>query len=96
MVTFRVPDMTCGHCAATIARAIATVDGGARVDANIADRLVSVSADAAESELIAAMQEAGYKAQRVDSSNPQRTVNSSPCCCGSRKAQGRASDGPCG
>jgi copper chaperone len=42
-LTFRVEDMTCGHCAATIAKAIQAGIPGAVVDADPASRTVRVS-----------------------------------------------------
>ena len=50
MVTFRVPDMTCGHCASAIARAVAAVDRAARIDVTVADKLVSIASGAADAE----------------------------------------------
>lgn len=40
MVTFQVNDMTCGHCASTIAKALTTVDKPARVEVDILQKLV--------------------------------------------------------
>ena len=31
MIAFEVKDMTCGHCAGTITKAVAAVDQGAKV-----------------------------------------------------------------
>lgn len=42
MITFRVPAMTCGHCASTIARAVMSVDKDAQVEVSIAQKLVRV------------------------------------------------------
>ena len=41
-MTLRVADMSCGHCAATITRAIETAIPGARVDADPVSKIVSV------------------------------------------------------
>ena len=43
MVTFQVNDMTCGHCASAISRAVASVDKNARMDIRIQQKLVRVS-----------------------------------------------------
>ena len=60
MFTFRVPDMTCGHCAGTIARALKDADAAARVEVSLPEHRVRVQTalDAAGAEL--AIREAGY------------------------------------
>lgn len=85
MVTFRVPDMTCGHCASTIARAVAAVDKGARLEVSVADQLVSITSAAAEADFAEAIREAGYAPEKVEAASA-RPAQSSDCCCGSRKA----------
>jgi len=63
MKKFEVPEMSCGHCAATITRAIAAIDSGARVACDLPSRTVTIDdATASEIALIASMQAAGYKA----------------------------------
>ena len=47
MFTFRVADMTCGHCAGKIARGIAGADPSARVTVDIPGRLAPRDAAAA-------------------------------------------------
>ena len=39
---FNVPDMTCGHCVATITRAVKAVDPAAEVKADLAGKTVTV------------------------------------------------------
>ena len=65
MTTFRIPDMTCGHCASTIASAVASVAKDAGVDFNIQEKLVKISGDAADVELAEAIAEAGYTVEAV-------------------------------
>lgn len=86
MVTFRVPDMTCGHCASTIARAVATVDKGARLDVSVSEKLVSIVSPAPEVEFAEAIRDAGYTAEKVDTGSAQSSKSPGGCCCGSRKA----------
>src|SRR5690349_11550824 len=43
MITFRVDDMTCGHCVATIKRAVNDVDAGAGVDIDLAAHRVRIT-----------------------------------------------------
>lgn len=86
MVTFRVPDMTCGHCASTIARAVATVDKGARLDVSVSDKLVSIASPLPEAEFAEAIREAGYTAENVGTGSVEPSKPSGGCGCGSRKA----------
>ena len=63
MTTFNVPDMSCGHCTASITKAIAAVDAGAKVACDLGTRTVTVAdATASEAALIASMKAAGYAA----------------------------------
>ena len=85
MVTFRVPDMTCGHCAAAIAKAIAAEDAGARVEFDIAAHLVRVApAAATPAELEDAIREAGYSP--AAQAEPQPRASGCGCGCGTAKA----------
>jgi copper chaperone len=61
MFAFEVKDMTCGHCAATITRALKSVDAGAQVQVDLAAQRVTVDAAAADAAaLLAAIHDAGY------------------------------------
>lgn len=60
MLIFQVPKMSCGGCASTITNALKQVDEGALIVIDLASRTVKVSSDKAESELVAAMTNAGY------------------------------------
>jgi copper chaperone len=82
MVTFRISDMTCGHCASTIARAIASVDKGARIEVDIPRKLVSVTSASDEGELAEAIQEAGYTPQRLESATATPAPSGRGCGCG--------------
>lgn len=86
MITFHIPDMTCGHCASTIARAVASVDKDARLEVSIPQQLVTVHSTAAETELVEAIQEAGYAPEKVAAPAPGPKAAAGGCCCGSRKA----------
>ena len=92
MITFRIPDMTCGHCASTITRAVASVDKDARVEVSIPQKLVSVLSTAAESELAAAIQEAGYTPETVTAPASQPARAAGGCCCGTRKPASTGSE----
>ena len=84
MVTFRVLDMTCGHCASTIARAVVGVDKAARIDVDVPAKLVTVRSAASAGELAEAIQEAGYTTQQVKGL-PGPAPAASGCCCASRQ-----------
>lgn len=61
MIAFEVQDMSCGHCAGAITRAVKEVDAGARVDIDLDTKLVRVEpAQADPQALREAIAEAGY------------------------------------
>jgi copper chaperone len=82
MLTLRIRDMTCGHCASTIARAVAGVDKSARVEVDILGKLVSVTSTADDGELIEAIQEAGYTPEKASPAPAARPRTGSGCGCG--------------
>jgi copper chaperone len=59
-LTLRVEDMTCGHCAGTIKKAIETGLPGTNVEADPASKLVSVRGSTDLSAIKALVTEAGY------------------------------------
>lgn len=85
MITFHIPDMTCGHCASTIARAVASVDQDARLEVSIPQKLVSVQSTAAQSELAAAIQQAGFTPEKLTDPIARPAPAAGGCCCGTRK-----------
>lgn len=61
MIAFEVNDMTCGHCASLITRAVKGADKDAKVQVDIAKQRVEIESAAANSqELSDAIKEAGY------------------------------------
>jgi copper chaperone len=61
MPTFRIPDMSCGHCVAAITQAVQQVDAAARVEADLALHEVHIEAATADAQtLAAAIAAAGY------------------------------------
>lgn len=60
MYRFNVSDMTCGHCASTITRAVKGVDGEADVEVSLGDKRVAVRSALSQQEIAEAIQEAGY------------------------------------
>jgi len=61
MLTFRVDDMTCGHCVRAIKDAVRALDAEAAVDVDLPRRLVRVHAAHLEGPRVRqALEEAGY------------------------------------
>lgn len=61
MITFEVNDMTCGHCASTITKAVKAADKDAQVQIDLANHRVQIEPRSAdEATLGAAIKEAGY------------------------------------
>ena len=84
MLTFRVDDMTCGHCASTITKAVRAVDAGAKVEIDLAQHLVRIDPTEAHGrELSKAIAEAGYTPAPVElQSAAAAAPRASGCCCG--------------
>ncbi|MFC4173273.1 heavy-metal-associated domain-containing protein [Microvirga sp. GCM10011540] len=59
-LTLRVEDMTCGHCAGTIKKAVESALPGTQVDADPASKLVLIRGTADLSAVTAIVAEAGY------------------------------------
>ena len=85
MRTFRIPDMTCGHCASAISKAVASVDKFALMKVSVSEKLVSVQSTAGETELLKVIRDAGYSPEPVDAT-PEREAEPIGCCCASRTA----------
>ena len=61
MIAFEVNDMTCGHCASMITKAVKGADKDARVSIDLAKRRVEIeSATSDRDELSEAIKDAGY------------------------------------
>lgn len=61
MITFQVNDMTCGHCASTITKAIKELDPTAKVEIDLHQHRVSVAVVSADAQSVGnAITEAGY------------------------------------
>jgi copper chaperone len=57
---FNVPDMSCGHCVATITKAVKAVDPAAEVKADLAGKTVTVDSAVPAAALARALDAAGY------------------------------------
>lgn len=60
MTVFKVPDMTCGHCEATVSKAIKDIDESADVKADLGQNRIEVTSSAGNDAILAALDAAGY------------------------------------
>jgi copper chaperone len=83
MIAFEVNDMTCGHCASTITKALQGVDKDAKVQIDLASHRVRVepaTADAAE--FAEAIRDAGYTPVAVTAAASSTSGRQGGSCCG--------------
>ena len=82
MIAFEVQDMTCGHCVATITRAVAAVDERASLRFDLpAHRVEIESSTASVQALSQSIQDAGYTPVAA-TSTPAVATKKGGCCCG--------------
>ncbi len=62
MITLKVPDMSCGHCASVITKALKQLDPAAVVGFDMHNHLVQVDIDKPAATVIDALSDAGYPA----------------------------------
>ena len=60
MIKLNLPDMTCGHCASTVAQTVAFVDPAAKVEVDLHTRLVKIQSSEDSANFAEALTEAGY------------------------------------
>ncbi len=60
MIELTVSDMTCGHCASTITRAVKEVDAQGRCEIDLEPKRVRIESRHPAEEFLAAIAEAGY------------------------------------
>ena len=66
-ITLNAPDISCGHCVATVEDAVGKVAGVQSVSANADTKNVNITYDASQtdvSSITTALEEAGYPAAR--------------------------------
>jgi copper chaperone len=64
MISFAVPDMTCGHCVASITKAVQAADPGAVVQVSLAEHRVDIQPNQVQAEpLRLAIEAAGFTPQ---------------------------------
>ena len=63
----KVPDMTCGHCEATIKKEILKNDKAADIKVNLKTKEVEVSTKLSQEELVSVLDQIGYDASILNS-----------------------------
>lgn len=83
MIAFQVNEMTCGHCASTIAKAVKATDKDARVTIDLVKHVVMIEPTEADAqELRDAITEVGYTPLPVEVASCEVVANG-PSRCGS-------------
>ena len=83
MIAFEVNDMTCGHCASTITKAVKTVDQDARVELDLASHQLRIDSATADAQAFRqAIRAAGYTAVPLGAAGPAVAAQPSSRCCG--------------
>lgn len=65
MIEFKVEDMTCGHCASSIAKAVKEVDAAGRCEVDLSAKRVKIESTHPMADFKAAIEEAGFTPQPV-------------------------------
>jgi copper chaperone len=65
MLKLKVPEMSCGHCASTIEKAVTRVDPGARVAVDLESSTVAVETVADENAICDVIRSAGYDNEKL-------------------------------
>ena len=62
MIKLSIPDMSCGHCAGVITKALKQLDQDAAVEFDMPQRTIQVRTSAPAEEVLTALSDAGYPA----------------------------------
>lgn len=83
MISIEVKDMTCGHCEATLRKAVSAVDAGARVTVDLAARRLEIESSVDSKRFIDAVRTAGYTPAAASEvvANGGAARQKSGCCC---------------
>ena len=65
MLKLKIPDMTCGHCAQTVENAVKSVDPAAKVEVDLAKKIVTVETNAPEQRIADVVRAAGYENEQL-------------------------------
>lgn len=63
MVYLKIPNMACGGCAASVTKVLKSIDTGARVDIDTAQKVVKLESKTDIEEILAVLRSAGYPAE---------------------------------
>ena len=63
---FSVPEMSCGHCVATIEKAVKSVDPDAEIACDLASKTVEINSGSSASDINVAIKEAGYDSSLLE------------------------------
>ena len=66
MTKLNVPEMSCGHCKASVEKAVASVDASASVAVDLENRTVEISGTADAAALLDALKGEGYEATVIN------------------------------
>ena len=82
MIAFDIHDMTCGHCVATITRAVAAVDKGAAVRFDLPAHRVEITSGTAGAEVLSqSIRDAGHTPVAADATAVAAPKQGGCCCC---------------
>ena len=62
MYHLNIPDMTCGHCAGAVEKAVKSVDPNAKVAVDLDAKTASIDSPVSSDAFVSAIEEAGYQA----------------------------------
>jgi copper chaperone len=62
MTRLSIPDMSCGHCKASVEKAVTSVDPAADIAVDLATRHVEITSASPVAAIISALKVAGYEA----------------------------------
>ena len=62
---YHVPDMSCGHCKATIETALSTLDPAIDITVDLSGRIVEVETGKSSDGILQALSQAGFPAQPI-------------------------------
>ncbi len=65
MLKLKVPEMTYGHCAATIEKAVKSVDPAVRVQVDLSEKTVTVRTQEQDEKISEVVRSAGYDNEKL-------------------------------
>jgi copper chaperone len=65
MLRYTIENMSCGHCVATVSKAVRGVDASAVVRADVAGRSLEIDTGVTSEAIVAAVAAAGYRVTLV-------------------------------